>query len=128
MLRPFAYWTSRMAGRIYGVYLDPAAEIGPGLYIGHSGGIHVANCRLGAGCSIHQRVRITPAPGATAGPEIGDRVWIGCHSRVEGSWRVGSGSTLGAGAVIMRDVAPRCLVAGSPARLVQRDYDNAAML
>jgi serine O-acetyltransferase len=125
---PLARFVSRAAGRIYGIYLDPGADIGPGLYIGHSGGIHVTDCRLGARCSIHQRVRIARAPDDAAGPSVGDRVWIGCHASVTGPLRIGSGATLGAGAVVTRDVPERALVVGSPARVIQRDYDNAAIL
>jgi len=128
LLLPISRLSSRCIGKIYGIYLDPDSQIGAGFYIGHIGGIHVTNCRLGAGCSIHQRVRIGPAKGGETGPVIGDRVWIGGHATIQGAFRVGDGATVGAGAVVMRDVAERALVVGSPARVIRRQYDNTAIL
>ena len=127
-LRALARGAARCSGVLHGIYLDPEAEIGPGLYIGHSGGIHVARCRLGAGCSIHQRVRIEATADHEAGPAIGDRVWIGCHATIAGAVRVGDGATIAAGATIDRDVAGRALVVGSPGRAIDRNYDNTALL
>jgi serine O-acetyltransferase len=112
----------------YDIHLDETAEIGPGLYIGHFGGIRLRNCRLGANCAISQEVRIEPAANGSNGPVIGNRVWIGSHARIEGALRVGDGATIAAGAVVTRDVAPGCLVMGNPARVVQKDYDNSGFL
>ena len=50
---------------------------------------------------------------------IGDKVWIGGGAIVGPGVTVGEGSTLGAGAVVVRDVAPRTVVAGNPARVVR---------
>lgn len=127
-LRALARGAARCSAVLHGIYLDPEADIGPGLYIGHSGGIHLARCRIGAGCSIHQRVRIDAAPGRDDGPTIGDRVWIGCHATIAGAVRVGDGATVAAGAMVDRDVAGRALIVGSPGRVIDRDYDNSALL
>lgn len=127
-LLPLTRRCARWAGKLYGIYLDPRADIGPGLYIGHSGGIVVSECRIGAGCSIHQRCTITPATAGEEGPVVGDRVWIGCHATISGVLRVGEGATVGAGAVVTKNVPSRSLVLGDPGRVVQRDYDNSAIL
>ena len=114
----------------YDINLDLSADLGAGLYIGHLGGIVVSNCRLGSHCAIQQEVRIHAdrgAPGAP-GPVVGDRVWIGAHARVVGPLHVGDQATVGAGAVVEADVAPRCLVLGEPARTVRWDFDNSEFL
>src|SRR5690606_31017870 len=59
----------------YGIVLRSSAQIGAGFYIGHFGGIRVANCRIGSNCSISQRCQIGAPDGP--GPLIGDRVWVG---------------------------------------------------
>lgn len=110
-----------------GIRLDLSAEIGPGLYIGHFGNIHLTRCKLGCNCSIAQSTQIMPAADG-AGPMIGDRVWIGAHARIIGAYSIGSGSTLSAGAVIRRDIPAGALCLGDPARIVARQYDNRSML
>ena len=105
---------------LYDIRIEPEADVGPGLYIGHFGGIYIGRCRLGAGCAIHQQAKLG-APGRT-GPFIGDRVWIGPHVRV------GDGATILSGAVVDSDVPPRALVGGTPARIIRRDYDNGPLM
>jgi len=118
----------QIIGRAYGITLDGSAEIGPGLYIGHGCGIDLRHCSLGAHCSIAQQTRIGPLPGAVTGPRIGNRVWIGAHAQVLGSIVVADGATIAAGAHVARDVPPRALVAGNPARVVRWGYDNTVIL
>ena len=118
----------QVLGRAYGISLADSAEIGPGLYIGHGGGIDLRHCSLGAHCSIAQQTRIGPLAGAVAGPRIGNRVWIGAHAHVLGSIIVADGATIAAGAHVARDVPPRALVAGNPARVVRWGYDNTVIL
>ncbi len=111
----------------YGINLEQSAEIGPGLYIGHFGAIHVAHCRMGARCAIQQHVRLDAGSG-TKGPVIGTAVWIGAHAQIRADVEIGDGATIGAGAVVTQDVPPRCLVLGNPGRVTQRDYDNSMFL
>jgi serine O-acetyltransferase len=116
-----------LARKGYGIRLDLSARIGPGLYIGHFGGIHVTNCTLGAHCSIAQQCKIG-WPSEPAGPKIGNRVWIGAHARVWGPITVADASTIAGGAYVNRDVAPRALMMGNPARVISNDYDNSQIL
>jgi serine O-acetyltransferase len=112
----------------YDIRLDASAAIGPGLYVGHLGGVRVRACRIGEHCSIQQEVRLEPASAGCEGPRIGCRVWIGAYAQVRGPIEVGDGATIGAGAVVTKDVAAGSLVLGSPARTVQRQYDNSRFL
>lgn len=47
---------------------------------------------------------------------IGKRVWIGSHATILGGVTIGDGAVVAAGAVVTRDVPPRTVVAGVPAR------------
>ena len=51
---------------------------------------------------------------------IGRRVWIGAHVTIIGGVTIGDGAVIGAGAVVIRDVPPRTLAAGVPARVIRR--------
>lgn len=112
----------------YDIQLGLDADIGPGLYIGHLGGIRLAACRLGRRCAIQQEVRLLPAAKGERGPEIGDEVWIGAHASITGPLTVGAGATVSAGSVVTADVAARCLVLGDPARVIRWDFDNSSFL
>lgn len=111
---------------LYGIHLDRNARIGPGFFIGHFGGIHVGHCSIGSNCSIQQRVVIKDDERGM--PIIGDRVWVGAHTKIIGSLQISDGATIGAGAVVEKDVASRCLIKGNPARVVNNDYDNTVIL
>lgn len=124
-----AYWLLSMYYRVaYDICLELSADIGPGLYIGHFGGIRIRNCRLGTNCAIQQEVRIGSTLNSAHGTTIGNRVWIGAHSRIEGQITVGDRATIAAGTKITSDVSEGCLILGSPARLCNKNYDNSAFL
>ncbi len=59
------------------------------------------------------------APAASRPVTIGDNVWIGKRAVVLKGVTIGEGSVVGIGAVVTRDVPPRSVVAGNPARVVK---------
>jgi maltose O-acetyltransferase len=50
---------------------------------------------------------------------IGDDVWIGARAILLPGITINSGSIVGAGAVVTKDVPPGSIVAGNPARVVR---------
>lgn len=50
---------------------------------------------------------------------IGKRVWIGANATILAGVTIGDGAVIGAGAVVHRDVPPRVLAVGVPARVVR---------
>ncbi len=49
-----------------------------------------------------------------------DNVWIGANAVVVPGVRIGTGSIIGAGAVVTKDVEPYSIMGGVPAKLIRK--------
>ncbi len=108
----------------YGISIPYDTKIGPGLYIGHYGGIVIhPEARLGANCNVNHGVTI----GATFGgrhpgcPRILNNVYLGPGCKVIGGITVGSDVAVGANAVVTQSVPDHCVVVGVPAQVISQD-------
>ncbi len=112
------------------VEINHKCRIGPGLHLGHPYTILIGPTVLGANCSVTHNVTIGMGLGAAGRgvPTIGDNVWIGPCSTVTGPIHIGDGAVIAAGSVVSKDVPPRALVVGNPARVVNPDYDSAPLI
>jgi hypothetical protein len=66
-----------------------------------------------------KRRHIDPGYEHDAGIDIGDHVWIGMRCCILKGVRIGRGSIVAAGSVVVRDLPENCLAAGVPARVVR---------
>ena len=89
-----------------------------------------ARCQIGPGVQLLTPVHpLEPAP-RRAGLEsadpivIGDNVWLGGGVIVCPGVRIGDDCVVGAGSVVTRDIPPRSLAVGSPARVVRTLDDS----
>ncbi len=101
--------------------LDVLAEIGPGLHIGHTGGIVVSQyAKIGKNCNLSHQVTIgIKNRGKHKGaPEFGDNVYIGPGAKVIGGIKIGDFVAIGANAVVTSDVPDHAVVVGIPARVI----------
>lgn len=113
----------------WGIYIDDGARIGPGLYIGHFGGIIIGPVQIGRDCNIAHQVTLGQrADGVPGVPTIGDRVWIGVGAVIFGNVRIGDGVTIGPYTVVSRNLPPKVLVIGNPMRVLRKDYDNTSSI
>ncbi len=106
---------------VLGIEISYKASIGPGLKLYHGVGLVVHESTvMGKNCTLRQCTTIGNRKGADDVPVIGDDVEIGCNAVVIGTITIGSGAKIGAGSVVIADVAPGVSVAGNPARPVGR--------
>ncbi len=78
-----------------------------------------ADCHIGAGAVV---AGVIEPPSATP-VVIEDHVVVGANAVILEGVRVGAGAVVAAGAIVTKDVAPRTVVAGSPARVI-KDVDE----
>jgi len=116
-----AYHLQSRVSELFAVDIHPAAQIGAGVFIDHAHGIVIGETAI-----VEDDVSMLHSVtlGGT-GKETGDRhpkirrgVMIGAGAKVLGNIEVGEDARIAAGSVVLENVAPRCTVAGIPARPV----------
>ncbi len=114
---PLARLRHRHLSKKYGIQISHKCKIGYGFYIGHGIGI-VINPRtvIGNNVNISHFLSIGSAEGAHA--VIGDNVYIAPHVSIVDCVHVGNNSTIGAGAVVVKDVPENATVVGVPAKVI----------
>lgn len=120
-----AHYACRFAlhrcGTRFGISIPYDTNVGPGLYIGHWGGIVVHPLAvIGRDCNLNHGVTIGAKYGGRSPgiPVLGDRVYLGPGCTVIGAIRVGDDAAVGANSVVLASVPDHGIVAGVPARLV----------
>ena len=113
----------RIFTALTGIEIDPHAHLGPGLMIPHGGNIVIGPVRIGWHCNISQGVTLGQGLLGTGAPEddapvLGDRVWVGPGAVVAGPVRIGPDAAVSANSLVLRDVPPRGVALGVPARVV----------
>lgn len=97
--------------------------VGAGVRLDFSGGLEIGdNTVISEHTTIYTHAHgLDPKSAPTKTPlVIGRDVWIGSRVLVkEGCTRIGDGAVVAAGSVVTREVPPRVVVAGVPARLVK---------
>jgi len=117
---PLRLWFNRRSIQFM-VFMDPMADIGPGLYLGHPFMVVInRRVKIGRDCSIGHEVTLgIHNRGERRGcPEVGNRVYIGPGAKIFGAIKLGDGSAIGANAVVTRDLPENAVAAGIPARVI----------
>ncbi|WP_436663983.1 2,3,4,5-tetrahydropyridine-2,6-dicarboxylate N-acetyltransferase [Alicyclobacillus acidoterrestris] len=108
-----------------GAVINIGAEIGSGTMIDMGailGGRATVgkNCHIGAGAVLAGVIE----PPSAKPVVVEDDVLIGANAVVLEGVRIGKGSVVAAGAVVIEDVAPGTVVAGVPARVIKQIHET----
>jgi serine O-acetyltransferase len=101
------------------LYFDTPV-IGEGLFIQHGFSTIISAESIGKNCWVNQQVTVGYSS-HTDRPTIGNHVRITAGAKVLGRVTIGDNATIGANAVVVKDVPPNCTVVGVPAYIVRRD-------
>ena len=124
---PLSFLYRRLFVRVrngYGIELPYSAKVGRRVVIEHQSGIVIhGNCVIGNDCHIRQ--------GCTMGnktlerpfdaPRLGNGVNVGAGSKILGAVTIGDGASIGANAVVVKDVPAGATAVGIPAKILAAD-------
>ena len=111
-------------------YASGRIEIGNHTFVNYGSSIAArASVKIGSYCHLghytfvmdndqHDVVRHTELPQSDP-VIIEDHVWIGSKAIILPGVRIGSRAVIGAGSIVTKDIPPRCVAAGNPARVLR---------
>lgn len=120
-LTPLASGVTGLIRFVFGAKVPATVEIGHGTFFS-SGGIGTVvhrGVKIGENCIISSCVTLGASGSRSGVPVIQDGCFIGAGARVLGPVCVGSGSVIGANAVVVDDIPPRSVAVGVPARVIK---------
>lgn len=104
-------------GRRRCLMISEQTTIGYGLYLAHAFGVIInPKAVIGNNCTISQFTTVGAMYGQAA--TIGDNVYMGPSVCVVENVKIGNGSVIGAGAVVVKDVPANKTFAGVPAKVI----------
>jgi serine O-acetyltransferase len=112
------------------IEIEEDAQIAKGVFISPIGGIILGANSVGRCCTIHHNVTIGFGFGRgrkLQSPDIGENVWVGPGAIIYGNIKVGDGAVVGPDTVVNKNVPPHCIISGNPARVIQKDFNNAIL-
>jgi len=119
-----ARFVSHIARFLTGIEIHPAAKLGPGLFIDHGMGVVIGETsEVGENVTLLQGVTLggTSLKREKRHPTLGNNVVVGAGAKIIGGFKIGDGSRIGAGSVVVREVPTNSVVVGVPGRVTYRD-------
>jgi len=123
-LKLLARLTSETTRLLTGIEIHPGATIGRRLFIDHGMGVVIGEtAEIGDDVLIYQCVTLggTSLKKEKRHPTIEDHVMISAGASVIGPVRIGRGSRIGAGAVVVSNAPPFSTIVGIPGRVTENE-------
>lgn len=130
-LGSFAKFISLLNFFLFGIEIAVRCPIGKGLFLPHTQGTVIGAWRIGENATIFQGVTLGAREldfsyQESSRPVVGDNVTIGSGAKILGGLTLGSGSRVGANAVVLEDIAPGMVAVGIPAKSVKKKSTDYA--
>ena len=114
---------SQVSRFLTGVEIHPGAKIGKGVFIDHGMGVVIGETsEIGDRCLLYQGVTLggTGKESGKRHPTLESNVVVGAGAKVLGGISVGTNTRIGAGSVVVKNVASNSTVVGIPGRIVHQ--------
>lgn len=114
---------SHFARFITGIEIHPGAKIGRRFFIDHGMGVVIGEtAEIGNDCLIYQGVVLggTSLKKEKRHPTLEDEVVVGAGAIILGPITIGAGAKIGAGSVVVNNVAPGVTIVGVPGRIAEK--------
>ncbi len=121
--RLLARWLSHVSRALTGIEIHPGAALGPRLLIDHGMGVVIGEtAEVGADVTLYHGVTLggTSMARGKRHPTLEDGVVVGAGAKILGDIVVGTGSRIGANAVVVKPVPPGSVVVGVPGEVIRR--------
>lgn len=113
----------RILLHVHGFEMGRSCKIGGGLFLPHPRGVILTDeTVIGERAAIYGMVRFLREHNHT--PVIGDDAFIGDGARFVGGVKLGNNVTVGAGALVLKDMESDSIVVGFPAKVVKKKAPN----
>jgi serine O-acetyltransferase len=115
---------SEVSRWITGIEIHPGAKIGRRLFIDHGMGVVIGEtAEIGDDVLIYQGVTLggTSLKKEKRHPTLEDHVMVSAGASVIGPVRIGEGSRIGAGAVVVSSAPPYSTIVGIPGKIIEGD-------
>src|ERR1700757_1917166 len=115
-------WFSQVARLLTGIEIHPGAKIGRRLFIDHGMGVVFGETvEIGNDVLIYQGVTLggTSLKKEKRHPTLEDHVMVSAGASVIGPVRIGEGSRIGAGAVVVTSAPPYSTIVGIPGKIIE---------
>lgn len=123
IFRLIGFFMMKFSEIVLGAAIKPGADIGPGLYIGHTGLIRIhpevkagKDLSIGPGTILGEK-----GLGGKGAPQLGDNVYLGVGCKVLGAVTIGNDAKIGANAVVVKDIPEGAVAVGVPAKVIRID-------
>jgi serine O-acetyltransferase len=123
-MKLFARIVAELSRFFNGIEIHPGAKIGRRLFIDHGMGVVMGETtEIGDDVLIYQGVTLggTSLKKEKRHPTIEDHVMVSAGAAVIGPVRIGRGSRIGAGAVVVSSAPPYSTVVGIPGKVIEGD-------
>jgi len=124
-----ARFVSHLGRFLTGIEIHPGAKLGPGLFIDHGMGVVIGEtAEVGENVTLLHGVTLggTSLKREKRHPTLGNNVVVGAGATILGAFKIGDGSRIGAGSVVVREVPPNSVVVGVPGRVTHKDGQRVA--
>lgn len=119
----FAAYFQNVCSELFAVDIHPGSVLGKGVFIDHATSIVIGETAVvGDNVSLLHEVTLggTGKDSGDRHPKVESNVLIGAGAKILGNVRIGKGSKVGAGSVVLMNVPPNTTVAGVPATVIDK--------